>query len=103
MIQSAAPVFTAVNIYMFPQVMLSSETFFTLNTRILLNSSTCLFVSIQTHFPCKPFVHSLYTNVVLASHLVYAQSYHYYQLQSSPQMKFRLHTKHIAQSIPNSY
>jgi len=32
MIQSAAPVFTAVNIYMFPQVMLSSETFLTLNT-----------------------------------------------------------------------
>jgi len=31
------------------------------------------------------------------------QRYHYYQVQSSPQVYFHLHSKHISQCVPNSF
>jgi len=52
----SALVFTAVNIHMMPQVMLSSKTFLTLSTWVQLISSMCLFVFLQMSFRCKPFV-----------------------------------------------
>ena len=70
------------------------------NTSFLHCAVTCV---LSNNILLQTVCHIPYTYMALAFHCMDAQSYHYYQLQSSPQNNFHLHNTYNIQTKLRQY